>query len=231
MTKSRVIQGESPLSRNRRAVTAIVVHNAISPPITAAVNTNQFVPVSWNRAMMAITNAICATTPPEIVVIHQSDRLARPCSDRMSFIFLQNAEALHPLPGAPLRCWLRFLAALRLRRGAGSGLPSAGLFCLVSIRAVRARLDDCRCNLLRLLAAARIDFESPVDSGPSLGAASLRIRKHPGRDLHLEWNLIPIPTLHSVNEHGIYRFGSDVGIVLLSVNDRSKMDKTPRTNK
>ena len=34
----------------------------------------------------------------------------------------------NPLPGAPLRFWFRFLTTLRLRLGAGSGLPSAGLF-------------------------------------------------------------------------------------------------------
>ena len=44
------------------------------------------------------------------------------------FIFLQNVEAWHPLPGAPLRFRLRFVASLRLRLGAGSGLPSAALF-------------------------------------------------------------------------------------------------------
>jgi hypothetical protein len=40
-----------------------------------------------------------------------------------------NVEAWHPLPGAPLRFRLRFVATLRLRLGAGSGLPSAGLLC------------------------------------------------------------------------------------------------------
>ena len=39
-----------------------------------------------------------------------------------------NDEAWHPLPGAPLRFWLRLLTALRLRLRAGSGLPSAALF-------------------------------------------------------------------------------------------------------
>ena len=43
-----------------------------------------------------------------------------------------NEEAWHPLPGAPLRFWLRFIATLRLRLWAGSGLSSAGLFCLLS---------------------------------------------------------------------------------------------------
>jgi hypothetical protein len=42
--------------------------------------------------------------------------------------FKQNVEAWHPLPGAPLRFRLRFVATLRLRLGAGSGLPSAALF-------------------------------------------------------------------------------------------------------
>ncbi len=41
----------------------------------------------------------------------------------------ENDEAWHPLPGASLRFMLRFVATLRLRLGAGSGLPSAGLFC------------------------------------------------------------------------------------------------------
>lgn len=41
-----------------------------------------------------------------------------------------NVEAWHPLAGAPLRFRLRFIATLRLRLRAGSGLPSAGLFCL-----------------------------------------------------------------------------------------------------
>ena len=35
----------------------------------------------------------------------------------------------NPLPGASLRFSLRFVATLRLRLRAGSGLPSAGLFC------------------------------------------------------------------------------------------------------
>ena len=38
-----------------------------------------------------------------------------------------NVEAWHPLPGAPLRFRLRFVATLRIRLGAGSGLPSAVL--------------------------------------------------------------------------------------------------------
>ena len=49
--------------------------------------------------------------------------------------FLPNVEAWHPLPGAPLRFRLRFVATLRLRLGAGSGLPSAGL-CVPSMGAV-----------------------------------------------------------------------------------------------
>jgi len=39
-----------------------------------------------------------------------------------------NDEAWHPLPGAPLRFRLRFVATPRLRLGAGSGLPSVVLF-------------------------------------------------------------------------------------------------------
>ena len=46
----------------------------------------------------------------------------------ISFVW-PNDEAWHPLPGAPLRFRLRFVTPLRLRLGAGSGLPSAGLFC------------------------------------------------------------------------------------------------------
>jgi hypothetical protein len=42
------------------------------------------------------------------------------------FISSQNVEAWHPLPGAPLRFRLRFVATLRLRLGSGSGLSSAG---------------------------------------------------------------------------------------------------------
>ena len=43
-------------------------------------------------------------------------------------IFYANVEAWHPLPGAPLRFRMRFVAILRLRLGAGSGLSSAVLF-------------------------------------------------------------------------------------------------------
>ena len=39
-----------------------------------------------------------------------------------------NDEAWHPLPGAPLRFRLRFVATLRIQLGADSGLPRAGLF-------------------------------------------------------------------------------------------------------
>jgi hypothetical protein len=50
---------------------------------------------------------------------------------RARWILSENVEAWHPLPGAPLRFRLRFVAILRLRLGAGSGLPSAGLFAVV----------------------------------------------------------------------------------------------------
>jgi len=36
-------------------------------------------------------------------------------------------EAWHPLPGAPHRFRLRFVATLRIRLGTGSGLSSAAL--------------------------------------------------------------------------------------------------------
>jgi hypothetical protein len=44
--------------------------------------------------------------------------------------FERTSKAWHPLPGAPLRFRLRFVATLRLRLKAGSGLLSAGLFAL-----------------------------------------------------------------------------------------------------
>ena len=46
-------------------------------------------------------------------------------------IYLANDEAWHPLPGAPLQFRLRLVAILRFRLGAGSGLLSAGLFCIL----------------------------------------------------------------------------------------------------
>jgi hypothetical protein len=45
----------------------------------------------------------------------------------------ENDEAWHPLPGAPLRFRLRFVVTFRIRLGSGSGLSSAGLFCLRSL--------------------------------------------------------------------------------------------------
>ena len=48
----------------------------------------------------------------------------------MATVEEHNDEAWHTLPGASLRFRLRFVATLRLRLGAGSGLPSADLFCL-----------------------------------------------------------------------------------------------------
>ena len=46
----------------------------------------------------------------------------------MGSVSWANVEAWHPLPGAPFRFKLRFGVTLRLRLGAGSGLPSASLF-------------------------------------------------------------------------------------------------------
>jgi len=46
-----------------------------------------------------------------------------------ALILSRTSEAWHPLPGASLRFRLRFAATLRLQLGAGSGLPSAVLFC------------------------------------------------------------------------------------------------------
>ena len=57
-------------------------------------------------------------------------------------IILENDEAWHPLPGAPLRFRLRFLATLRLRLGAGSGLPSAGLFCICFLVRIPEEQDE-----------------------------------------------------------------------------------------
>ena len=42
-------------------------------------------------------------------------------------------EAWHPLPGAPLRFWLRFRITLQLRLWSGSGLASAALFALCGV--------------------------------------------------------------------------------------------------
>ena len=44
----------------------------------------------------------------------------------------------NPLPGAPLRFRLRFVATLRLRLGAGSGLPSAVLFGFLQLQYAKA---------------------------------------------------------------------------------------------
>lgn len=44
---------------------------------------------------------------------------------------LRTSKAWDPLPGAPLRLWFGFVAALRIRLGAGSGFSSAALFGLL----------------------------------------------------------------------------------------------------
>lgn len=46
-----------------------------------------------------------------------------------SLYTLHNVEAWHPLTGAPLRFWLRFIATLRIPLGSGSGLSRAALLC------------------------------------------------------------------------------------------------------
>jgi len=58
------------------------------------------------------------------------------CYGIHGLIILENDEAWHPLPGAPLRFRLRFVATLRLQLRAGSGLPSAVLLG-ISISVVR----------------------------------------------------------------------------------------------
>jgi hypothetical protein len=59
---------------------------------------------------------------------------------KVFMIFLPNVEAWHPLPGAPLRFRLRFVATLRLRLRAGSGLLSAALFDLLCIAMKLAKI-------------------------------------------------------------------------------------------
>ena len=55
----------------------------------------------------------------------------------------------NPLPGAPLRFRLRFVVTLRLRLGAGSGLPSAGLFGMVISVLVGRSHQVCSSRLVR----------------------------------------------------------------------------------
>jgi len=50
--------------------------------------------------------------------------------DRPWLLLPPTSKACHPLPGTPLRCWLRLFVVLRAGLGTGSGLVSAGLFCL-----------------------------------------------------------------------------------------------------
>jgi len=104
--RSNVIHGESPRSRNLRAVTAIPAQQATTPQTSERTKTAQFGPASLKRERPAITNAIGATIPAEIVVIHQSDRLARPCSERSPFILGEgstvNRERIRALPSLEL---------------------------------------------------------------------------------------------------------------------------------
>ncbi len=65
-----------------------------------------------------------------------------------------SSKSWDPLPGAPLRLWLRFVTTLRIRLGSGSGLTSAALFCvagfLVGIGILGPLLPPLRHPLFRI---------------------------------------------------------------------------------
>jgi hypothetical protein len=83
-----------------------------------------------NAALKSLAELLAALVRYEGDVDGEAPSEHRRMMDRAAALLPENDEAWHPLPGAPLRFRLRFVATLRLRLRAGSGLPSAGLFCL-----------------------------------------------------------------------------------------------------
>jgi hypothetical protein len=115
--------------------------NTASPPTWSSQHGSSASPAAFSPLRFLLTPSVSwkrkRLNPPKLAAGWRESNLIRLAERASSAVptdvgrpdlhSLHNEEAWHPLPGAPLRIRLGFVATLRIQLGTGSGLSRAGL--------------------------------------------------------------------------------------------------------